>query len=72
MLSDYDDRPIKSDPPHPGDRVKLFGTHKFSGYTGVYLSDGNYLYGEKRPRVKIDHVGTITFVTDPENQMRKL
>lgn len=49
--------------PRPGDRMKLYGTHKLSAYTGVYLGEGDYLFGKKRPRVKVDQIGTITFAT---------
>jgi len=57
--------------PKQGDRVKLIGTHKYAGYTGFYLDDRDYC-GRKLPVVKVWELGTLTFVLDPENQMRKL
>ena len=43
--------------------MKQYGTHELSTYTGVYLGEGDYLFGKKRPRVKVDQIGTITFAT---------
>jgi len=51
--------------------VKLIGTHKYAGYSAFYLDDRDY-FGQKRPVVKVWELGTLTFVLDPENQMRKL
>jgi hypothetical protein len=57
--------------PKPGDRVKLFGNHRWAGYTGIYLGDRDGTVNGKKPIVKIDLTGDETVVFDPENQMRK-
>jgi hypothetical protein len=62
---------IEESKPLPGDRVKLIGTHKYAGWTGVYLHDEDHL-GYMVPKVKIWKIGTIVFVVDPDTQMRKL
>jgi hypothetical protein len=71
MKPDPEKEEPKSTAPQPGDRVKLIGTHKYSGFQGLYVADAYYL-GQLRPKIKVAELGTITFVTDPENQMRKL
>jgi hypothetical protein len=63
---------VKENPkPQPGDRVKLIGTHKYAGWTGIYLYDAGEK-GKMLPKVKLWKIGTVTSVPDPENQMRKL
>jgi hypothetical protein len=58
--------------PTPGDRVKLFGNHRWAGYTGIYIGDRpGTLFGSK-PIVKIEQTGDETIVFDPDNQMRKI
>lgn len=57
--------------PLPGDRVKLIGSHKYAGYEGLYLSDSLYIGGVIRPKVKLVGLGIVTFVSEPERQMRK-
>lgn len=60
-----------NDKPRLGDRVKLFGNHRWAGYTGVYFTDRKSESGRQVPYVRIDSNGTETIVMDPENQMRK-
>ena len=60
--------------PRVGDRVKLIGTHRYAGFSGVYLADrAFYEGGGTVPVVKLNHQGTTieTWVHDPERQMRK-
>ena len=60
------------DRPRVGDRVKLFGNHRWAGHTGVYVFDRPADSGITKPYVRIDNDGTETVVFDPENQMRKV
>jgi len=61
---------------HVGDHVKLIGSHRFAGFTGIYVADRvfHYLGGDPIPVVKLRHCGTDVdaWVHDPKNQMRKL
>lgn len=56
--------------PKIGDRVKLRGSHRYAGFTGVYIRDAPFM-GRKLPVVRIDSDGMKTMVIDPDNQMRK-
>jgi hypothetical protein len=58
--------------PKPGDRVLLTGSHKWAGYEGLYLRDGEYMTFGKRPVVRLIDISTLTFVLEPETQMRKV
>lgn len=60
------------DRPRPGDRVKLFGNHRWAGYTAVYLADRETPSGAKKPIVKVELRDVESVVMDPERQMRKL
>lgn len=59
--------------PRPGDRVKLIGSHRFAGYTAIYLADRPFPFdGVTRPWVKIEPTEKECYVPDPETQMRKI
>jgi len=66
------DTVFKEEKPMPGDRVKLTGGHRFAGYTGKYVGDHVYPFGGKRPAVRIDTTGELTYVNYPETEMKKI
>lgn len=55
-----------------GDRVKLIGSHRYAGWTGVFVYTKPSGSGREVPYVKLDQNGHTTIVFDPETQMRKL